>query len=101
MDLLTVVIRASPTPLSPMLVTDAFPAVINCITKSDDHTVWQNGGECLRAYTSVAPDQVYEYRLHTFVLNMLQIYVLIIFEIGLYSTNESSTRFLHFGWGVA
>ncbi|XP_021944013.1 importin-9 [Folsomia candida] len=62
LDLLTVVIRASPTPLSPMLVTDAFPAVINCITKSDDHTVWQNGGECLRAYTSVAPDQVYEYR---------------------------------------
>lgn len=62
LDLLAVVVRASPVPLSRMLIVEAFPAVINCVTKSEDHTVWQNGGECLRAYTSVAPDQVYEYR---------------------------------------
>lgn len=62
LDLLTVVVRASPVPLGRMLMTDAFPAVINCLTKSEDHTVLQNGGECLRAYTSVAPDQVYAYR---------------------------------------
>jgi hypothetical protein len=49
-------------PLANVLISSAFPAVINCVTKSDDHSVWQNGGECLRAYTSVAPDQVYEYR---------------------------------------
>lgn len=61
--MLTVIVRASPTPLSPMLMLSAFPAVLNCVTKSEDHTVWQNGGECLRAYTSVAPDQVYEHRL--------------------------------------
>jgi len=62
LDLLTVVVRGSPVPLSEMLILNAFPAVIACVTKSDDHSVWQNGGECLRAYTSVAPEQVFNYR---------------------------------------
>ena len=62
LDLLTAIVRASPVPLNPVLMHDAFTAVVNCIFKSEDHAVLQNGGECLRAFTSVSPSQVFEYR---------------------------------------
>lgn len=62
LDLLTAILRASTAPFNPALMNVAFPAVINCIMNSDDHTVLQNGGECLRAYVAVSPGQVYEYR---------------------------------------
>lgn len=62
LDLLTVILRASKAPFNPILINDAFPAVINCIMNNDDHTVLQNGGECLRAFVAVSPVQVSEYR---------------------------------------
>lgn len=62
LDLLTAIVRASPIPLNNILIQDAFPAVIHRFNKSEDHTVLQNSGECLRAFTSVAPAQVIAYR---------------------------------------
>ncbi|ODM92754.1 Importin-9 [Orchesella cincta] len=62
LDLLAVILRASTAPLNPILMNGAFPAVISCVMNSDDHTVLQNGGECLRAYVAVSPAQVYENR---------------------------------------
>lgn len=62
LDILTVIIRASSAPFHPILIEIAFPAVINCILHNDDHTVLQNGGECLRAFVAVSPAQVCDYR---------------------------------------
>uniref|UniRef100_A0A8B9LB54 Importin 9 n=1 Tax=Astyanax mexicanus TaxID=7994 RepID=A0A8B9LB54_ASTMX len=57
-DILTTVVRNTKPPLSEMLVCQAFPAVAQCTLHTDDNTTMQNGGECLRAYVSVALEQV-------------------------------------------
>ncbi|KAI5093529.1 importin-9, partial [Silurus meridionalis] len=57
-DILTTVVRNSKPPLSEMLVCQAFPAVAQCTLSADDNATMQNGGECLRAYVSVALEQV-------------------------------------------
>ncbi|XP_066529070.1 importin-9 [Hoplias malabaricus] len=57
-DILTTVVRNTKPPLSEMLVCQAFPAVAQCTLRTDDNTTMQNGGECLRAYVSVALEQV-------------------------------------------
>lgn len=45
-------------PLSPQLIEIAFPAVVHAILRTEDHSVMQSGGECLRAFLYVAPEQV-------------------------------------------
>lgn len=45
-------------PLSQLLVANAFPAAIKCTLHTDDNSVSQSGGECLRAYVSVDPDAI-------------------------------------------
>ncbi|XP_067100238.1 importin-9 [Osmerus mordax] len=57
-DILTTVVRHSKPPLSELLVCQAFPVVAQCTLRTDDNTTMQNGGECLRAYVSVALEQV-------------------------------------------
>uniref|UniRef100_A0AAR2J616 Importin N-terminal domain-containing protein n=1 Tax=Pygocentrus nattereri TaxID=42514 RepID=A0AAR2J616_PYGNA len=57
-DILTTVVRNTKPPLSEILVCQAFPAVAQCTLRTDDNTTMQNGGECLRAYVSVALEQV-------------------------------------------
>uniref|UniRef100_A0A4W4F5V3 Importin N-terminal domain-containing protein n=1 Tax=Electrophorus electricus TaxID=8005 RepID=A0A4W4F5V3_ELEEL len=57
-DILTTVVRNTKPPLSEVLVCQAFPAVAQCTLRTDDNTTMQNGGECLRAYVSVALEQV-------------------------------------------
>ncbi|XP_031423786.1 importin-9 [Clupea harengus] len=57
-DILTTVVRHTKPPLSQMLVCQAFPVVAQCTLRTDDNTTMQNGGECLRAYVSVALEQV-------------------------------------------
>ncbi|XP_055724062.1 LOW QUALITY PROTEIN: importin-9-like [Salvelinus fontinalis] len=61
-DILTTVVRYTKTPLSEMLVCQAFPVVAQCTLRTDDNTTMQNGGECLRAYVSVALEQVGQWR---------------------------------------
>uniref|UniRef100_A0A8C4EV53 Importin 9 n=1 Tax=Dicentrarchus labrax TaxID=13489 RepID=A0A8C4EV53_DICLA len=61
-DILTTVVRNTKPPLSEMLVCQAFPVVAQCTLRTDDNTIMQNGGECLRAYVSVALEQVAQWR---------------------------------------
>jgi len=58
LDVLATLVRSSPLPLSDHLMQVAFPAAIQVTLSTDDNSVLQNGGECLRAYISVAPDQI-------------------------------------------
>jgi len=65
LDILQTLVRANagnkennPRPLSQLLVANAFPAAVKCTLHSDDNSVTQSGGECLRAYVSVDPDQI-------------------------------------------
>ncbi|XP_054882925.1 importin-9 [Poeciliopsis prolifica] len=61
-DILATVVRNTKPPLSELLVCQAFPVVAQCTLRTDDHTVMQNGGECLRAYVSVALEQIAQWR---------------------------------------
>uniref|UniRef100_A0A665SVP3 Importin N-terminal domain-containing protein n=1 Tax=Echeneis naucrates TaxID=173247 RepID=A0A665SVP3_ECHNA len=61
-DILTTVVRNTKAPLSEMLVCQAFPVVAQCTLRTDDNTIMQNGGECLRAYVSVALEQIAQWR---------------------------------------
>ncbi|OCT91946.1 importin-9 [Xenopus laevis] len=61
-DILTTVVRNTKPPLSELLICQAFPAVAQCTLRADDNTIMQNGGECLRAYVSVALEQVAQWR---------------------------------------
>ncbi|XP_022238749.1 importin-9-like [Limulus polyphemus] len=58
LDVLQTVVRSSSKPLLEALITQAFPAAVRCILNTDDNTTVQNGGECLRAYVSVALEQI-------------------------------------------
>ena len=57
-QVLTSLVRAAPLPLSDQLMLSLFPAAARLTLTTDDNTVLQAGGECLRAFISVAPDQV-------------------------------------------
>uniref|UniRef100_A0A8C3RYT7 Importin N-terminal domain-containing protein n=1 Tax=Chelydra serpentina TaxID=8475 RepID=A0A8C3RYT7_CHESE len=57
-DILTTVVRNTKPPLSQLLICQAFPAVAQCSLHTDDNATMQNGGECLRAYVSVALEQI-------------------------------------------
>uniref|UniRef100_A0A1A8MCR5 Importin 9 n=2 Tax=Nothobranchius TaxID=28779 RepID=A0A1A8MCR5_9TELE len=61
-DILTTVVRNTKPPLSELLVCQAFPVVAQCTIRTDDNTTMQNGGECLRAYVSVALEQIAQWR---------------------------------------
>ncbi|XP_063612464.1 importin-9-like isoform X2 [Penaeus indicus] len=61
LDMLEVMVRSSSPPLGEPLINVAFPAVVQRTLNTDDNSTLQNGGECLRAYISVAPDQVLAY----------------------------------------
>uniref|UniRef100_A0A3Q4GU12 Importin 9 n=1 Tax=Neolamprologus brichardi TaxID=32507 RepID=A0A3Q4GU12_NEOBR len=61
-DILTTVVRNTKPPLSELLVCQAFPVVAQCTLRTDDNAIMQNGGECLRAYVSIALEQVAQWR---------------------------------------
>lgn len=52
MDILSIIVKYSPVPLSTILVNTAFPATVRCILSTDDNAVMQSGGECLRTFIS-------------------------------------------------
>ncbi|KAJ9582618.1 hypothetical protein L9F63_023037 [Diploptera punctata] len=58
LDVLQTLVRYSEPPLSDTLMNTAFPAAVQCILRTDDNSTMQSGGECLRTYISVAPEQV-------------------------------------------
>ncbi|XP_046405689.1 importin-9 [Ischnura elegans] len=62
LDVLQTVVRYSQPPLSSCLINNAFPAVINRVLHTEESAVLQSGGECLRAYISVSPDQVFNFQ---------------------------------------
>lgn len=76
LDMLEVMVRSSSPPLGEPLINVAFPAVVQRTLNTDDNSTLQNGGECLRAYISVAPDQV---MLLIFFCEKFDIYI---FEIS-------------------
>lgn len=52
MDILSIIVKYSPVPLSTTLVNTAFPATVRCILSTDDNAIMQSGGECLRTFIS-------------------------------------------------
>ncbi|XP_055594420.1 importin-9 isoform X2 [Uranotaenia lowii] len=62
LDILGTVVKYSRGPLSAVMVESAFPAAVHCILRSEDHSVMQAGGECLRAFLSVDPEQICGYK---------------------------------------
>lgn len=52
MDILSTIVKYSPVPLSTILVNTAFPATVKCILGTDDNSIMQSGGECLRTFIS-------------------------------------------------
>lgn len=52
MDILSIIVKYSPVPLSTILVNTAFPATVRCILSTDDNAIMQSGGECLRTFIS-------------------------------------------------
>ena len=43
-------------------MTHAFPACVQCTLRTDDNSVMQSGGECVRAYVSVSLEQVAQWQ---------------------------------------
>ncbi|XP_067615807.1 importin-9 [Eurosta solidaginis] len=62
LDVLTTIVRYSKAPLSTALVDNAFPAMVQCVLGSDDNAVMVSGGECLRAFIFVSPEQICSYK---------------------------------------
>ena len=58
LDILNNLVRSSPRPLSEPLMLNMLPAAIQVTLSTDSPTILQSGGECIRSYVSVAPDQV-------------------------------------------
>lgn len=48
--------------MSAQLIESAFPAVVNAVLRTEDHSVMQSGGECLRAFLHVSPEQVCQFQ---------------------------------------
>lgn len=61
LDVLTTIVKYSQAPLPAALVETAFPTMIQCVLRSDDQAVMVAGGECLRAFIFVSPEQVCTY----------------------------------------
>lgn len=62
LDILCTVVKYSRGPLSGIMVESAFPAAVHCILRTEDHSVMQSGGECLRAFLTVDPEQICGYK---------------------------------------
>ncbi|XP_019850616.1 PREDICTED: importin-9-like [Amphimedon queenslandica] len=58
LDILVVVIRGCVPPLPPPFLDELFKVVVRKILVSEDSAILQSGGECVRAYLSVASDQL-------------------------------------------
>lgn len=62
LDVLSTIVKHCEAPLSEQLMDNAFPAAVHCILRTDDHSVMQSGGECMRTFVFVSPHQVCSYQ---------------------------------------
>ncbi|KAH8414089.1 hypothetical protein KR222_005964 [Zaprionus bogoriensis] len=62
LDILNTIVKYTEAPLPNVLLESAFPAMINCVLHTDDHTVMVSGGECLRSFINVSPEQIFSYK---------------------------------------
>lgn len=62
LDVLSTIVKHCEAPLSEQLIDSAFPAAVHCILRTDDHSVMQSGGECMRTFIFVSPHQVCSYQ---------------------------------------
>lgn len=93
LDVLQTLVRYSVPPLSNLLINSAFPAAIQCIMRTTDNSTLQSGGECLRTYISIAPEQVCGYQDsegHTGLWYILQVAALLLNP----SSSEYSATFV-------
>lgn len=60
--MLTTLVKYSEAPLPESIIDNAFPAAVHCILRSEDHSIQQSGGECLRAFVHVSAQQVCGYK---------------------------------------
>lgn len=58
LEMMETMVRAHKGPLSEVMIKTGFPAAVHCTLHTDDNSAMQNGGECLRAFLSVALEQV-------------------------------------------
>lgn len=58
LDVMETIVKYSKAPLSALLIEQAFPAAVNAILRTEDNSVLQSGGECIRAFLYVAAEQV-------------------------------------------
>jgi len=61
-DVLTVLIRKGPKPMPEMFIHKTFPMVSKKALHSDDEGIIQNCGECIRAFISCSPDQIFAWQ---------------------------------------
>ncbi|KFB37528.1 AGAP011156-PA-like protein [Anopheles sinensis] len=62
LDVLQTLVKYSQAPLSEAMIESAFPSAVHCILRSEDHSVMQAGGECLRSFLAVSPEQICRYK---------------------------------------
>uniref|UniRef100_A0A182N2B4 Importin N-terminal domain-containing protein n=1 Tax=Anopheles dirus TaxID=7168 RepID=A0A182N2B4_9DIPT len=62
LDVLQTLVKYSQGPLSDAMIESAFPSAVHCILRTEDHSVMQAGGECLRSFLAVSPEQICRYQ---------------------------------------
>lgn len=75
LDILETIVKFSPknTRLSDQLIESAFPAAVNAILRTDDNSIMQSGGECLRSFLQVSPEQVCTFQNGQGLSSILQV----------------------------
>ncbi|KAH9510177.1 Importin 9 [Bulinus truncatus] len=91
-EMVTCLVRSVPLPLSATMLS-CFMPVIHTLKTSDDSTTLQNGGECLRAYTSLALDQIIELK-DEYDNNGMHYTVQVIFKLLDPKTSEHTATFV-------
>ncbi|XP_068156028.1 importin-9 [Drosophila tropicalis] len=62
LDILNTIVKYTEAPLPSILMDTVFPAMMNCVLQTDDHAVMVSGGECLRSFINVSPEQICSYK---------------------------------------
>lgn len=61
-DVLTIIVKYSKAPLPDILIETAFPTMMHCVLHSEDHEILASGGECLKTFIFVSPEQICSYK---------------------------------------
>ncbi|CAL1541790.1 unnamed protein product [Lymnaea stagnalis] len=91
-EMVACLVRAVPLPLSDTMMSSFMP-VVHALLTTDDSATLQNGGECLRAFTSVALDQIIDLK-DDYDNNGMHYTVQIIFKLLDPKTSEHTATFV-------